>query len=433
MMSRMSGTVLISIPLLLILIATSIDLFTMGSEGQGVEGPQELNLTTLHLAEGMSLSPLDHDQADEYQAVGIPNGFARTGFRGLGIVPVGDTVWKEVGTWYTEPLKQQINLGGVVEVEAWAYKEETDGTSPTSQFRFEIMKGNEVLLSLGLGGTTIREGNDVRLSATGAFPPGNDTTIEGGTSMAFRIFAKSNGGGATIRFGNPKYDSRFTFFSNSLEIRDIRMTKKEAILEYKDAFMVPWTNLYTQLEIDRVKVPDDGISSMMNSLNYTREIHWERRSGTGEYTVFASIGYCSGQNLSDQRLIEIKENRESWFRLENFQDMISSNMLLIVILIIVVAVILTLARRRRKVWTRRYRRLPQNVQDGSKKEKQKAWKEIYKEKRLKRKELRQMRIVDEDEEPDEDEMEEKEFTLFKKKVLGNRYEVEVEDVEELEL
>ncbi len=422
---------LVSISLLIVILSVSFVIAPPGTDGQDTVSDIQLNQMTLHLSEGMELDPLDQPATDEYQAISIPNGFIRSGFRGLGIIPIGSTEWKPVGSWYTQPLKQPINLGGFVEVIAYAYKEETDGTSPNSQFKFEILKGSEVLLELNLGGTAIREGTDVILKATGSFPPGNDTTIESGTSMVFRVSAKSNGGGATLRFGTERYDSHFTFSSNSLEIRNLYMTKKEVILEYKDAFMAPWTRLYSALEIERVKIPQDDMSSMMNSLNYTREIHWERSSSPGKYEVFASLGYSMDENLSSQKSLEITEKKESWFKLENVKNTVSGNIPLLIIIVIAIAVISIYMRRRSRQWKRRFSRLPPDIQD--KKDKKSAWKDLDKERKKRLKEKRLERVIDDDEEPDEDEMENKDFNLFKRSVIGGSDGFQAEEIEELEL
>lgn len=416
-----------------IMILGSFTMLISPVEAQELDQGKELNEMTLHLSEGMTLSPLDPPETDVFSAVAIPNGYRQTGFRGYGIIPVGSTIWIEVGTWYTEPLKNEINLGGTVKVEALAYKEASDQVTPNCQFRFQIRKESEVLLEITTQTYNIPLETKLTVGGTGNFPPGNDTTVEAGVRLSFKVYAKSNGGGAALRFGTREYDSKFTFSSNALEINTVYMTKEEVIMEYRDAFMVPWTQLHVIIEIDRVKIPNQDMSSMMNSLNYTREIHWERKSNPGEYTLFASIGYTMDQNLSQQRVVEITQKRQSWFELENIQNLISGNIILIVILLLVLIIVFTALRARKKVWRRRFGRLPPDIQTKSRKDKKRAWKDIAKKRKKRLKENRLDRVVDEDEVPDEDEMREREFNLFKTSVYKGSPEIPEKDVEELEL
>jgi hypothetical protein len=416
-----------------ILILISFSILISPAEGQELEQGKELNEMTLHLSEGMTLSPLDPPETDVYSAVAIPNGYRQTGFRGYGIIPVGSTIWIEVGTWYTEPLKNEINLGGTVKVEAIAYKEASDQVTPNCQFRFQIRKESEVLMEITTQTYNIPLETKLRVGGTGNFPPGNDTTVEAGVRLSFKIYAKSNGGGAALRFGTREYDSKFIFSSNALEINTVYMTKEEVIMEYRDAFMVPWTQLHVLIEIDRVKIPNQDMSSIMNSLNYTREIHWERKSSPGEYTVFTSIGYTMDQNLSQQRVVEITQKRQSWFEIENIQNLLSGNIFVIAIIVIVLAVVFLFIRYRKQVWKRRFRRLPPDIQLKDKKEKRRAWKDMAKVRKKRLQENRLERVVDEDEVPDEDELREKEFNLFKTTLFRGSPGTPEEDVEELEL
>lgn len=406
------------------------------AEGQSTI-PLELNRMNLYMVEGMELDPAPLEATDEYQAVSIPNGFIRDGFRGFNLLPVGHTYWKAVGTWYTQPLKQKINLGGRAEVNVIAYKEASGDGSPSSDFRFEILRGNEVLLDLYQGGIRITEGQDVKVSVSGSFPPGNDTTIEAGTSLAIRITARCNGGGAVLKFGSKTYPSGLTFGANALEIRNMLMTKNHFVLEYKDAFMIPWTKLHTQLYINKELVPNEEVTSMMNSMNTTRELHWEIKHGPGDYEAFISLGYLPEQNISEQRFLEIKEVKKDWFELSNMGNLVSNNLGLVVLLVLFIAALLMYGRSRRRAWKRRFDQLPGEFRGKDKGSKKDAWKEIEKRRRERRNRERLSRVIETGSvEVEEDEGE---FRIFKRKTRKPQQKIDPdelisdEEMDEIEL
>ncbi len=395
----------------IILIAGELPV-TGDVKGQ-VAGPLELNMMSLYFAEGMELDPL-LPATDEYQAISIPNGFIKDGFRGLNLLPVGHTYWKTVGTWYTQPLKQKINLGGLAEVNIYTYKPEgSEGGSPSSDFRFEIMRGNEVLLDLFIGGVRITEGTDTLVTVTGSFPPGNDTTIEPGTSLALRITAKCNGGGAMVKFGSTTYKSGFTFGSNALQIHTIHMGPHHVVLEYKDAFMVPWTKLHTELTLDRVIIPNMDMSSLMNSVNMTRELHWDRENKPGEYEMFISLGYSPEQNISQQFFLKIPKVNIEWFKLGNIGNMVQNNSSIVVIVILALAGLVMYSRYRGRLWNRRVKLLSPDIRKKERASQKTAWKEMDAKRRQRWKVEREKKVIEE--EDDVDEIEDAEFRIFKRK------------------
>jgi len=412
-MSTTRANITASILLALLLLIGIFIPLSSNVEGQEI-APMELNPTHLYFAEGMEMTPLTPESTDEYQAVTIPNGFIRDGFRGLSILPVGHTYWKSVGTWYTQPLKKRINLGGKAEVTVYAFKEESDGGSPSSDFTFEILRGEQVLLSIYVPNIRITEGQDIKIVGSGSFPPGNDTTIEPGMSLSLRITARCNGGGAVLKFGSKTYDSGVTFGSNALEIHDVKIDKHHVILEYKDAFMAPWTKLYKMLLLNGVIIPNDDVSSEMNAANMTRELHWERRNGPGDYELLVSIGYSPEQNISRQAFLKITDAKTAWFKFSNIGAMVSNNIPVLALIIIMLAAVAMYGRHRGRVWDRRIRRLPPEVARKQRGEAKRYWKEMRKKKREEWKKERKKRIIEDDE--IDEEMEEEEFRIFKRKV-----------------
>jgi hypothetical protein len=397
------------------------------AEGQVGIPPLELNMMSIYMVEGMELNPAPLEATDEYQAVSIPNGFIRDGFRGFNILPVGHTYWKAVGTWYTQPLKQKINLGGRAEVDIIAYKEVTGEGSPNCDFRFEVMRGNEVLLDLYQGGVRITEGVDTKVTVAGSFPPGNDTTIEAGTSLAIRITARCNGGGAIIKFGSKSYPSGISFGSNALEIRNMMISKKHFVLEYKDAFMVPWTKLHAQLYINKELIPNDEVTSMMNSVNTTRELHWEIKNKPGDYEAFASIGYLPEQNISEQRFLEINENKEDWYELENLGKVFRNNLAIVVLIVLIFVSLIMYGRHRKRTWSRRFKDLPSDLRKKDRSSRKDAWKELESRRKKARDRQRLSRVIEKNE-VEEIAEDDGEFRIFKKKKKRPVQNVDPEDL-----
>jgi len=418
---------LVMLSTLLLLVPVTLVILDSGVEAQDVVAPT-LYPTTLHLLEGMELNPLPPKADAEYQEVTIPNGFIRDGFRGIGLLPVGHTYWKDVGTWYTQPMKQQVVLGGGVTAIIYAT---VDSGSIQGNFIFEILSGNEVLLSLYVSGQSIREGQDALIRATGAFSALNDTKVEAGTAIAFRVKAQfqinEGNGAATLKFAAPAVDSGVSFDSNSLLIHDVRMDRHNLIVEYKDAFLVPWNKLYSLIQVNKVDQPNEQMSSMLNSMNGTREIYWERDSPPGEYELFVTVGYSTAQNVSKQTFLKVPQHKTSFsIKLWAFVNAIKYWVLFGVFAIIVLFLV---SRRRKKIWAKRFRHLPADAGESAK-EKKRTWRNLQREKRLKR---RLVRIKDTSED-DEENPERKRFMLFKRKsLISSKKEVAEEKVDGDEL
>lgn len=350
-------------------------------ESEAQTAPMQLNQMKLYMMEGMSLEPLRSQVADEFQAVTIPDGFVRDGLRGFGIIPLGHVYWKPVGTWYSQPVRQRINLGGQMEVGVWCTNSER---SVTSDFIFQLMRDDSLLLQASVSSARINAGQDTLVMARASFPPGNDTTIDPGSVISMFIQARCNGG-ATLKFGSSSLDSGFSFASNSLGIHDVRITRQNVILEYKDAFMAPWTKIYTQVIVNKLIVPNERLTSLSNSLNLSREIYWDRENRAGQdYEVFVTIGYSPELNISDTKMLKIAFKHH-----ETDLTSIAFTLLRIVLvigLIIIGGVFISVLNRRK--WNKRFQRLPEDKKGGTFKDRKKAWREM----RDARKEARKERV-----------------------------------------
>ncbi|MBN1538993.1 MAG: hypothetical protein JW939_02525 [Candidatus Thermoplasmatota archaeon] len=401
------------------------------AKAQEAGTPMELNRISVYLDEQFSLSPLPPDST-EFQAISIPNGFIRDGLFGYSILPIGHLYWKDVGIWNTPPLRETINLGGEVRVSVYATRGSESG-SVSCDFWFYIMRGTEVLLKLEAMSKTLQSGIDTEVVATSRFPSGNDTTIEAGNTLSLMIQARCNGG-ATLRFGSTDLDSGFTFGSNSLQLANIFMDREKITVEYRDAFMVPWIMLYTELKVDGVILPNEQIMSQINPINRTREIIWERESPPANYEVFISMSYhYSGiNNISETKVLTVQKPYVS--RIDMIKDILGQVLLYTLLGAIIITAMVLFSRYRKGVWNRRFRELPMALQDESKHRKKKAWKASKKERRREERAGRKER-----KERDKGE-DTGEFSLFKRKEPpSSRSErsrgiiLDAENVDEIEL
>jgi len=376
------------------------------ADGQDAGQPMQLNTMKMFLSEGLEMTPLS-PESTEWQAISIPNGFIRDGLFGYSLLPIGHTYWKDVGMWSTQPLRETINLGGAVEIVIYATREAESG-AVTSDFMFSIMRGTEILLQLSAMSQRITDGVDNRITATGRFPSGNDTTIEAGTPLSLMIQARCNGG-AIMKYGSTDLDAGFTFGSNALQILNLFMDKSMITVEYKDAFMVPWIKLYTELRVDGVIHPNEQMMSEMNIYNRTREIMWERESPPANYEVFISMSYLyTGENnVSMTKVLSVQKPHVSTWN--NVKHGISVAFLPVILVLGFIFGIVLLSRYRKGVWRKRFRQLPAAMEELSVHKKKKHWKTMKKDRKMMKKQEKrddkQRRIENDD----------GEFSLFKRK------------------
>jgi hypothetical protein len=184
------------------------------------------------------------------------------------------------------------------------------------------------------------------------------------------------------------------------------MDKEQVTVEYKDAFMVPWIKLYTELKIDSVIQPNYQMSSEMNSINRTREIIWERESSPDDYEVFVSMSYhYSGEhNISDTRTLKVARPVVS--TAEIVKNVLKNIFIVVAIIAGIITIIVLFSNANRKKWKRRFKQLPEPMQDLSPKKRKQAWEKMNKDRK---KTERQNRRVEKEKHEDDD------FSLFKRK------------------
>ncbi|MGA1848225.1 MAG: hypothetical protein ACMUHB_02695 [Thermoplasmatota archaeon] len=396
----------------LILLATLLPMFALvmpeEGEAQSALEPMMLNPIKVYLSEGMSMTPLPPESADEFQAISIPNGFIKDGLFGFNLLPIGHTYWRAVGEWRSEPLRETINLGGKIDISVFATREEGSG-SVSSDFIFELLRGSEPLIQLSVMSQRINDGVDTKITGTGWFPSNNDTTVEAGTTISLRIQARCNGG-AIMKYGSSDVDSGVEFSSNSLSIQNVFIDKEKVTVEYKDAFMVPWIKLYTELKVNQIIQPNVQMQSQMNTINRTREIIWERETPAGTYQLDASMSYSpiGERNVSYQATVKVIEPEVSWGK--RVRTLISDWLWLLILIVIGIVALSFLSKRRKRTWKRRFKDLPPTADSLSVKQRKKAWKRANKQKRRTERDKRKV-----EKEVEKEAEEEEGFSLFKKK------------------
>jgi len=390
------------------------------STGGEAGAPLTLSESYMFIREGMEMSPQAFSTGAETQSHLIPNGWRSTGLLGFGILKrYGRTEWMEVGTWTSKPLRERLYLGGKVTFAIWAYNEEY---GVQSDFEFIILKGGEQnpLVSVTVNNKALSTDSNAptKIQASVNFPPGNDTMIDGGETMAFKLMARCNGG-ATLAFGTPTYHSGFAFSSNALTIHSIYMDETAVTCEYKDAFLVPWVTMKTDATIDNVGLLDEHRTSQMNIVNGTRELIWEGEYSYGNHEIAVSLSYDPEGTRNVSKVVNVKISRPEVNTFRQIWNTLKSNLVVIILVILLIVAFFFYVRHRKKLWRRRFRSLPPEGQSLKKRKKKKMWKRIRKQEKKQKKARKKM---------DREEIEETEtggeggFSLFKKKNRGPRVE-----------
>ncbi len=397
------GIALVLMPLVILLLPEE------ASAQDDIILPNELNESVMSLREGTAMSPEGLDPRAEPQAIIIPNGYRATGLFGYGIITrIGRTEWVEVGSWHTQPLRERLYLGGKAEFTIFAYNEER---SVDCDIEFSIGRANEAQpLASVVTSQRVAAGTDrTPITAILQFPAGNDTTIEAGSEMVFRIKARCNGG-AIMSYGNSDYPSGFSFFSNALTIHSLYMDREKVTMEYKDAFMVNYARIITVLTVDREIIPNMHLDTQINSFNNTREMIWHHESGFGDHEIIVSISYdpTGLRNVSLVQTINLPKPIVDDLQL--VVNILKGNLNWIIFIIIIIVAIVLYSKHRKKVWKRRFKTLDPSSASLSKHKKKKMWKRMKKDRRRATK-VHKM----EEKERDEKEHEEDGFSIFKKK------------------
>ncbi len=374
--------------------------------------PNELTESVMSIREGMAMSPEGLDLRAEPQAIIIPNGYRATGLFGYGIITkIGRTEWIEVGSWHTQPLRERLYLGGRADFTIFAYNEDN---SVNCDIEFSIGRANEAQpLASVITSQRIAAGTDrTPIIATLQFPAGNDTTIEAGSEMVFRIKARCNGG-AVMSYGNSDYPSGFSFFSNALTIHSLYMDRESITMEYRDAFMVNYGRIHTALTVDRELIQNMHLDTQINSFNNTREMIWHHESGYGDHEIIASISYdpTGARNVSLVQSINLPKPIVDDLQL--VVNTLKGNLNWIVFFILLIVSLTLYGKHRKKVWKRRFKTLDPSSASISKRKKKKMWKRMKKDRRLATRAHRM-----EEKERDEKEHEGDGFSIFKKKKRG---------------
>ncbi len=400
-----TGMIIGLLPILLLLVPEE------ASAQDDIILPNQLDESMMSLREGMAMSPEGLDPRAEPQAVIIPNGYRATGLFGYGIITkIGRTEWVEVGSWHTQPLRERLYLGGRAEFTIFAYN--TD-RSVDCDIEFSIGRANEQPLASVVTSQRIAAGTDrTPITAVLQFPAGNETMIEAGSEMVFRIKARCNGG-AVMSYGSKDYPSGFSFFSNALTIHALYMDRESITMEYKDAFMVNYARINTVLTVDREIIQNMHLDTQINSFNNTREMIWHHESGYGDHEVIASISYDPDGNRNVSLVQTISLTKPIVDDLQMVLNAFRGNLNWIILIIIIIVAIVFYSKSRKKKWKRRFKTLDPTAASLSKHKKKKLWKRMKKENtranRARKMQEREREAVEHEDDA---------FSIFKKKKRG---------------
>jgi len=377
-------------------------------------GNVELFPSFIYMKPPNGLSPEVPDVGTNDLTATIPDGFVRDGPFGRGLLPfLGHVEWREVGVWTSQPLKETINIGQTVTIKMWAQGKPGVQNQVSCDFEFILTRADEAnaIVQLNINNVAIPNGVDggyVSFTTFQTLPYGNATQIEANSQLSLRVRARCNGG-AILVYGSPSHDSGFELYSNSLKPHVMVMNRESVSMEYKDAFLVPYTKINKRLLVNDFQVDNKELESDYNSENQTRILIWPVSNNPGSYEVSISLSYdlTGERNVSISETLTVRVKKiDATIAIWNF---LKSSIPYLLVIALVVAGLVVYNKHRKKVWRRRVKKLPETDRNLSFHKQKKAWKKHVKEEKLKRRADRKERLR-----RLEDEEAEAGFSLFKR-------------------
>lgn len=235
-----------------------------------------------------------------------PNGFVPKRWSVFGMI--GNTEWRDVGTWETMEVQKPLQAMGSVEFKIWfSY---TGSSSPTGTFDFYWRREEENIAEAKNYNIRFENGMQPRQISVSA-PLINQTPFKEGDIFSLYIRCRNNFDGAQILYGSREHASAVVMLCNALEIIKVDACKNHIKGIYDDIFQVK-PNVMTYIaKIDNVVIPTlpEIDSAEVNGIHY-RSVNWETKVAPGTHDVEVSIAYMGGENVSLMKQVKIKKPTE---------------------------------------------------------------------------------------------------------------------------
>ncbi len=216
-----------------------------------------------------------------------PNGFVPARWAIFG--RFGSVQWKDVGTWYTIPIKKALKASGLVNFQFWVSY--SGSGSPTGTFDFYWRRGEENIAEVKNYAIGFQETMAPTLVDVKA-PLINQTPFQVGDVFSLYIRCRNNFDGAQILFGSREHSSSVIMNCDPLSLIDIHAKDKNVKGIYDDIFSVRPMDMSFQAKVDNVIVrtnPEIG-SEVYMGIHY-RTVSWKVNIDRGSHDVEISLSY----------------------------------------------------------------------------------------------------------------------------------------------
>jgi len=242
--------------------------------------PAEPNaIMLLQLSEDLKITP---GNSTHYE-ISVENA-TREGLIGIGIIPYDTDLWREVGTWSTEPLLKDLEL--IQSASTLIFLMDPEGCIADIRMRFYI-DGDQIGETMHIEDAQVEE--EPKLFC-------NHTDVDGiivpqGSSLEFRVDIKAVSDTCLFLGG---YSGSFVYLRTSpLEITDIQYNDGQVEVTLEEAFGIPISELSIGVHIDREEAEGPAIERNNEAIT----IQFEKTLPDGTYTVYLNIKYSGGSGF----------------------------------------------------------------------------------------------------------------------------------------
>jgi len=285
----------------------------------------EISSTRLFLRSGNKLSPtgaLENVTA----SIKCTNGYKQTGLFGFGILPFGTTEWKDVGTWKTDKILEDISFSGNVEYSVWLRNiGERNITGAALEFTLKQdsttiagpVLAEEITIPVGQAISTKPVSAKINVSSL----------AEGKNIGVFIRVAYSSGknGGDILElvYGTAQYASNARILTNAVKISEIIASKNLIAVRYTDAFGTDWTTAGDNILMVNNKKHNGSLPTIIKVGDEGDEFEcsWPVNLKTGINNITVMILYAGPPGWSKSTSIEIPAEKTGGF-LPGFEMMV---------------------------------------------------------------------------------------------------------------
>jgi hypothetical protein len=277
---RKIGTISISIIILLSCLIMIIPLGAMASDEPQV-------LLTLWTGDDDSLSPCDMDPYE----LKVRNA-TREGLLGYGVIPYDSDLWREVGTWSTEPVLRDMEI--INDASCYVLLKDINGSEADIRIRFFIDGGQ-------IGDTIILENEQVG-AEPGLYSGSTGTT---GTTISegsqFQVQVDVRVVSESCYFIGGYLGTRIEFDAKPIKLSAIEYYDGEITATVKESFGVGLEDLTIQVKLSG----DDVVDFTLTRDGADIFVDFNRFLTDGSYSLFLTIEYSGGIIASPNKVFTI--------------------------------------------------------------------------------------------------------------------------------